>query len=469
MKPAAAFLAAFLAAALVFTLAPGVDLWASGLFYRSGEGFFLKDWAPVRLLYLGLPYLTHAVILLALAATVALVWRRRPLLGLDRKRLLFVVLSLAIGPGIVTNTLLKDNWGRARPSQVTEFGGGKSFTPALLPANQCERNCSFVAGHPAMGFYLVSFALLVPAGRRRRAAVGAALAVGAAVGLARIAQGGHFLSDVVFYGLFTTAIAWLLHRWIVERDLLRRLPELLATPARRLGLFSAATFAAVGGSIVWIDKPLAYWFKAHEATFGPVFRVVTQLGVSTGFLIGAAVLFVALRAASRMARFAAIAERLHAWSYLPVFVFVSIAASGLTVNLLKAVFGRARPKLLFAHTDYYFGWWGFQADYWSFPSGHAATIVALVTALYFLWPRWLALYVLVGAVVALSRVVIAAHYLSDVLMASYIAIVMTAYVRLVFARSGIPLEAARAGRLGEAPAASWRERLGLRRLVSDSP
>ena len=67
------------------------------------------------------------------------------------------------------------------------------------------------------------------------------------------------------------------------------------------------------------------------------------------------------------------APLLKAWSWLPAFVFVSIAASGLTVNLLKIVFGRARPKLLLGSDDYVFGLFGFQADYWSFPSGHAAS------------------------------------------------------------------------------------------------
>jgi membrane-associated phospholipid phosphatase len=320
-----------------------------------------------------------------------------------------------------------------------------------------------------MGFYLVSFAFLVGAPRRRRAAVAGALAVGAALGLARVAQGGHFLSDVVFAGLLTYGIAWVLHRWIVEQDGLARVAELLTTAARRLAASFLATLLAVGAAYRWADEPLAIWFKAHEALFGPVFRVITQLGVSTGFLVGTALLFVAFRLAASRPRFAAAAQKLRAWSYLPAFVFVSVAASGLTVNLLKMVFGRARPKLLFAQGDYYFGWWGFKADYWSFPSGHAATIVALAMALYLLWPRWTALYALVAFVVAMSRVVVAAHYLSDVIMASYIAVVVTLYVKLVFARSGIALEDALAGRPASRRSLPWRQRLGLSPLISDTP
>src|SRR6202007_2501046 len=110
------------------------------------------------------------------------------------------------GPGLVTNAILKDHWGRARPTQITEFGGTKAFTPALVPARQCERNCSFVAGHPALGFYLVSFGFLVPP-PRRRVVEAIAIATGALFGAARIAQGGHFLSDVVFSGLVVYAVS----------------------------------------------------------------------------------------------------------------------------------------------------------------------------------------------------------------------------------------------------------------------
>jgi lipid A 4'-phosphatase len=204
--------AAAAAMALLFWVFPGIDLWATGLFWRPGEGFFLRDALPFRTVHEGMPYLT-AVIGLALVAFALLAWRRHR----GRRVALYLMLSLIAGPGLVVNTGLKDNWGRARPSQVTEFGGTKRFTPAPLVADQCGRNCSFVAGDPAMGFWFLSLAFLLPPPRRYVAASGA-VALGAFFGLARIAQGGHFLSDVVFCGFAVAAIAWLLHWFIVERS-----------------------------------------------------------------------------------------------------------------------------------------------------------------------------------------------------------------------------------------------------------
>jgi lipid A 4'-phosphatase len=216
-----AFAGAALAAGLVFWMFPGIDLWASGLFWRAGDGFFLRDALPFKLVHGGMPYLT-ASIGVALIVFALRAWRQRR----NRRIALFLMLSLIAGPGLVVNTGLKDNWGRARPSQVSEFGGTKRFTPAPLPADQCVKNCSFVAGDPAVGYWFLTLAFLVPPPRRLLAASGA-VALGAFFGLARIAQGGHFLSDVVFCGFAVAATIWLLHWLVVERragELALRMP-----------------------------------------------------------------------------------------------------------------------------------------------------------------------------------------------------------------------------------------------------
>jgi len=62
---------------------------------------------------------------------------------------LFAFLSFALGPGLLVNGILKNYWGRARPQSVHEFGGTADFTPPVLPADQCARNCSFVSGEAA--------------------------------------------------------------------------------------------------------------------------------------------------------------------------------------------------------------------------------------------------------------------------------------------------------------------------------
>ena len=203
----ALFLVAFLLVNGALILLPRVDFWATGLFYRAAAGFFLADWPPFHLVHADVHDVVLAVVAACAAVLMLVLLRRRAVFGLNARAVVFLLLSLAIGPGLVVNTVFKDHWGRARPAQVTAFGGDKHFTPAFVPSDQCDRNCSFPSGDPSVGFFFVSPAFLIPERRRRRMAVAGALALGAFFGVARIAQGGHFLSDVVFAGVFMALTA----------------------------------------------------------------------------------------------------------------------------------------------------------------------------------------------------------------------------------------------------------------------
>ena len=460
MKGPLAFCLLGAAALLLFTALPGIDIWFSGLFYRPGSGFFLAEWAPVRLLFRSAPYITASLVLFAITAGASHYFGRR-LLGCDARAALYLVLALALGPGLLVNTILKDHWGRARPSQIVAFGGDKQFTPALVPSQQCDRNCSFSSGHAALGFSLVAFAFLASERRWRRIAIASAIAAGGLLGLARIAQGGHFLSDVVLSGLLVTATSWLLHRLIM-------VPDWPATPARRLALWAGATAIAVILSVLFLDRPAALYFHAQSEQLHAIFRFITQFGISTGYLVGAAIAFGALRLAARLPRFADWRDRIEAYSALPLFFFVSVAATGLAVDLVKTIFGRARPKLLFSEGAYYFGWLGTRSDFWSFPSGHTANAVSVALALSMIWPRSRAVAAIFAALVAASRIIITAHYVSDVVMGAFLAFAIVPYIRFVFAQSGIDLDAARRALPRPRRALPWRVRLGLDRRSTPS-
>ncbi len=141
-------------------------------------------------------------------------WTGRWLLGISRRVGLYLSLSLALGPGLVVNAILKEYWGRPRPSTIHEFGGPNYFVPPLVISDQCDSNCSFSSGHGALGFWPMAFALLAPPPWRIPAMV-AALMFGAMVGLVRIAQGGHFLSDVYVSAVVTLSITFWLYKRLV--------------------------------------------------------------------------------------------------------------------------------------------------------------------------------------------------------------------------------------------------------------
>ncbi|HUZ73664.1 MAG TPA: phosphatase PAP2 family protein [Stellaceae bacterium] len=435
-----AFLAGFLVICGGLVLLPAIDLAASRLFYTPADRFFASGWLPFRIAHALPPYLMTAAIIAAVAILVA-AWRGRPIRGLDHRAGLFLLVALAVGPGLIVNTLFKDHWGRARPAQIVAFGGDKRFTPAFVPSDQCGTNCSFPSGDPAVGYYFVAAGFLAAPQRRRRLVAGA-LTLGAVIGVARIAQGAHFLSDVIASGFIIFATTWLLHRWIVVADGLATLRRQLVPPTpafRRFALATALTAAATLASIAWVDRPLA----AYCHTIGPglhaAFGVVTTFGVSTFYLIAAALLAVGLALMARPTDEPARRRRLNHHALRAAFVFVTVAGAGLVGDIIKPVFGRARPTLWLHEGIFGFTWHGAHAVYWSFPSGHTITIAALAASLARVERRGLPLYVAAALLVAASRVVLDEHYLSDVLAGIYIAWLTCWAARASFERAGIAL------------------------------
>ena len=184
----------FVASILLFTLLPSIDLWVASQFYTGG--FELQFHWLATLIY-ELFANMHFVLFPLLVVLSIFTYRkyRNSDLTFKQNIYLFLTLSLFFGPGILVNIILKDNSiGRARPSQISEFGGSSDFTRAFEYSGACDSNCSFVSGHASMGFFFIGLGWLMQS--KRWFYIG--LVIGAVVGLTRIVQGGHFLSDTVF-------------------------------------------------------------------------------------------------------------------------------------------------------------------------------------------------------------------------------------------------------------------------------
>lgn len=198
--------------AALFLAFPMIDLWASRYFFDPDKGFVLLGNPVFDWLHSYLDYFAWFMLFLCLAYILLANWRFAPtwLTG-RRKQAIYVLLALLLGPGLLVNTLFKDQWGRARPMDVREFHGTRDFTPAWVISGQCAKNCSFVCGDASLGFGVIALAFV---SRRPRRWLIAGMALGAGLGLMRMAQGGHFLSDVVFSFFVVYFAAWLLHRWL---------------------------------------------------------------------------------------------------------------------------------------------------------------------------------------------------------------------------------------------------------------
>ena len=135
---------------------------------------------------------------------------------------LFCVVVMAIGPGLLVNTVLKPNSHRPRPNQIAQFGGQFEYVPVLSigAPDTIVRLKSFPSGHASMGFFLAVPALALYRRRPYLAATFliAGVAFGAGIGFVRVAQGRHFVSDVVWAAAFVYFTAVTLHYvWGAER------------------------------------------------------------------------------------------------------------------------------------------------------------------------------------------------------------------------------------------------------------
>jgi lipid A 4'-phosphatase len=209
------FLGLFIAAAMLFYVFPEWDIRFSMFFYNPASRFYLADAPFCQWVYNSIEIVSVAWVVLAALLLAALWIRRKNLLGISAKHLVYLLAALAIGPGLIVNLVLKDNWGRARPYDVIQFGGASAFTPPFAISGECHNNCSFVSGHAAMGFYFIAFGFLYR--KRRSLIILFAIIYGTVVGMVRVLQGGHFLSDVVFAFFIIYAVSAVLYWIMFER------------------------------------------------------------------------------------------------------------------------------------------------------------------------------------------------------------------------------------------------------------
>jgi lipid A 4'-phosphatase len=259
------------AAALVFVGWPELDLAVSRLFYLGPRHFILNDSDLAAALRVGFKLLTWSASAAAVIGIILAIAKGRRLLDLALAQWVFLALVLITGPGLIANKLLKDNWARPRPLHIVEFGGSDRFIPVLERSGQCVRNCSFIGGE-ASSIFALGFAIAMLARRRRLALMAAAVAAGSLISLIRIGEGGHFLSDVVFAGVFMALDVALMH-WLVFHLLVPRVRDEAwwhAVAVAAAAEIRSTSATAVAESVDWLRRhcpsALAAIFAAKDRT-----------------------------------------------------------------------------------------------------------------------------------------------------------------------------------------------------------
>jgi lipid A 4'-phosphatase len=254
------------AAALIFVGWPDIDLAVARLFYVEPRHFLFNHSALAKALRWSFRALTWGTAIAAVTGIILALARRRHLFGLGLPEWIFLALVLITGPGLIANTVLKDNWARPRPLHVVEFGGPDRFTPVLERSGACERNCSFVSGEASATFAL-GFAIAMLARRRRAELMAAAIGAGSVAGLIRMGEGGHFLSDVVFGAVFMALDVALMY-WLVFNVLARRTRDEAWWHEKTLavtGELRRKSVEAVAGGRYWLSEKFPATFGANFA------------------------------------------------------------------------------------------------------------------------------------------------------------------------------------------------------------
>src|SRR3954451_24366922 len=220
---------------LLFGMYPELDLKLAALFYDAASRTFpLKLNTLAAIARDAAMWIAWGLTLPAIVALVAKLLRPdRPLL-ISGRAIMFLLVTLTLAAGVLTNLTFKSYWGRPRPVVVTQFNGPDQFVPWWDPRGSCGRNCSFFSGEGATAFWTYAPAALAPPAWRPLAYAAATLFGVTTSGL-RMAVGGHFFTDVAAAGLVTFIVVWLAYAFIYRWPLTRLSDQGIEAALTRLG------------------------------------------------------------------------------------------------------------------------------------------------------------------------------------------------------------------------------------------
>ncbi len=333
--------------------------------------------------------------------------------------------------------------GRPRPRQVPDaslfagFGGGASFP----------------SGHASFSFML---AMIVSAWFPRWRWVAWIAAV--FVSISRVLVHAHYLSDVIVGAVIGT-VAGVVFLWIwppvtdetreaieAEERLRRETRERwlasfegrsVVARSRRRAMATLIVVLFCGATLVayWYIDPMNQELVRSSVVQNSVVQTLGQFGRYIGtWDLGPLLVALALIAARGR------------WKRLLVTILTGFAVQTALTEGIKWLVGRPRPSQIPEPTLFY----GPGTDYHSFPSGHASFAFVFVTICSHYFPRARWPLLLLGVFVAASRVVLGAHYVSDVTFGALIGILSGWLVLAIWP----PWRSSE--QPGEEPRAPWR-------------
>lgn len=189
---------------------------------------------------------------------------------------------------------------------------------------------------------------------------------------------------------------------------------------QRIIVLALIAVVAIVGSMFFIDIPLARFIHSLETPWlRSTGMVLEELGKSHWVLVYC---LVTIAIAWRSMRDVA---------HRHIEFFLSVAISGIAANIIKVIACRPRPMLMLTEGITQWDPLAFRMEYlWnSFPSGHATTGLAIAISGTAAWPRLRWFFWPLGVAIAVARMIVDAHYLSDVIAGSVLGAVVAFTLR----------------------------------------
>jgi len=177
----------------------------------------------------------------------------------------------------------------------------------------------------------------------------------------------------------------------------------------------------IGLLALTIDRQLAHFIYDHvNAKAHKALDSITHYA-KAGHWLAAAIL--ALIVAAVMRHYDVLpAESTQLINYSLAFI-ASLTMGSAILHVIKLVLGRRRPRDDMEMGLYGFRPLAFNLDYNSFPSGHALTICCVAVIFTCVWPIWWPIWFSVAFLLGVTRALLTAHFLSDVLIGGGIGLI----------------------------------------------
>jgi membrane-associated phospholipid phosphatase len=202
-------------------------------------------------------------------------------------------------------------------------------------------------------------------------------------------------------------------------------------------LVATAICIALLAGLAVFDARISDFGRSLPASVVTVFAWITRLGESDYIVYASLALLVAMAGLALLVRRPVAKRALWQLSGIWAFLLTGVGLPSLFTTLVKRLIGRSRPELIDSVGSFDFrtmSWvdWTYQ----SFPSGHATTAFALCFTVSFLVPRSFPWVLALAVLIALSRIVVGAHYPTDVIGGAVVGTLGAYLVRNAFLALG---------------------------------